>query len=236
MTLSGTVTTKFWAHRWPSDVSHCTQGTVLWESPYLIHVFACHCYGIMLGSLSVSQFLFFAFQARYHGNLCTWVIALPITVTTKCWAYCLPLVFFLCVPGTIRWESPYLSHGFACHLHNEILGPLSAFHCLCLHSRHGTMGVTVPESCLCLPPSQRNAGPIVCLSIFSLCIPGMLPWESPYLGHRFACHRHDKMPGWLLALAAGPIRPTLDTSAGLLACLHHARSAQCCILRPSTGA
>ena len=45
-----------------------------------------------------------------------------------------------------------------------------------------------------------------------------------------------QMPGWLLALAAGPIRPTLDTSAALLACFHHSCSAQCCSLGPFTGA
>ena len=120
--------------------------------------------------------------------------------------------------------------------HNEILGPLFAFQCPSLHPRHGTMGVTVLELCLCLSLSWQNAGLIVCLSIVFLCIPGTLPWESLYLGHRFACHRHDKMPGWLLALAAGPISPTLDSSAGLLACFHHSCSAQCCSLGPFTGA
>jgi hypothetical protein len=92
-------------------------------------------------------------------------MALPVTMTTKCWAHCLPFNFSFCISGTILWEPPYLSQGFACHLHNEILGPLSAFQCPSLHSRPGTMRVTVPEPWLCLSPSRQIAGPIVCLSI-----------------------------------------------------------------------
>ena len=118
-----------------------------------------------LQNLKFLSISFVAFQARCHGSHRTGAMALPVTVTSKCWAYCLPFNFFLCIPGTILWDSLYLSHGFASHRHCQMLGLLCAFQFLSLHSRHNTIGVTVLEPWLRLSLSRRNAWPIVCLSI-----------------------------------------------------------------------
>ena len=56
---------------------------------------------------------------------------------------------FLCNPGTILWEPPYLIHGFARHHHGRMFGLLSALQLLSLHFRHDTMRVTVLEPWLC---------------------------------------------------------------------------------------
>ena len=153
-------------------------------------------------------------------------MALPVAVTANCWAYCLPINFFPCIPGTILWEAPHLSYRFACHRHGKTLGLLSAFQCLSLHYRHDTMGATVSEPWLCLSSSQQNAGPIVCLSISSFAFQRTILRESPYLSYLFACQMwakccaHCLSPTVFLCITGTILWEPLYLSHGF-ACHHH---------------
>ncbi len=106
-------------------------------------------------------------------------MALPATILANYWAYCLPSNFFLCIPGTVLWEPPYLIHGFACHHHGRMFGLLSALQLLSLHFRHDTMGVTVLEPWLCA--CQRHGKMLGLLSAFHflfLCGTGTILWDT----------------------------------------------------------